>query len=145
MESTDSLRYILEELLHQIEFLEKSQKQLQNAIDEKYDEEFSVAIFENEVIIAAKRARAFRVHELLTLRDASYRAEPYIAEAGAALALAPVVQNVDVAVAVAEAAVLVDSGRGGIDSNNISSDRTEGGSSNSISDSTLSDRAGLYL
>lgn len=130
LESIDSLRYMLEELLHQLEFLQKSQQQLQDAINEKYDEEFSVAMFENEEIIAAKRARACRIHELLLTRDASYRAEPFIAEAGAALL------DSHSTATVADAAALEDSSGVGVESEH---------SNSSISNSTLSDRVGLYV
>jgi len=75
------LREELEEELHKIDHLERSQNELRIAIEEKQDRDFLQAIRENNGIINAKRRRVAELHEVLLRRDPAYRAEPYLAAA----------------------------------------------------------------
>ena len=83
-ESNENLRYILEEELHKIEHLERSNFELADAFKLVEDEDFKTAIEENNITLNKKRELVIQIHELLLKKDKSYRNEPYLERAGLA-------------------------------------------------------------
>jgi len=70
------LRATLEELLNQIEHLERSQEEIHIAFAaDPSDADFSDALRENEVTLNTKKANVLRVHGELLRIDPAYRAE----------------------------------------------------------------------
>lgn len=70
------IRSLIDECLHQITFLQKSQVSLNEALIEcPDDEDFSLAVSENNVVIQSKQAKIIRLRESLFRVDAAYREE----------------------------------------------------------------------
>lgn len=79
-ENLNILREELEEELHKIDHLERSQNELKIALQAcPQDKDFLLAVRENEGILSSKRRRVAELHEVLMRRDAAYRTEPYLA------------------------------------------------------------------
>jgi hypothetical protein len=70
------IRSFIDECLHQITFLQKSQESLKEALIEcPDDEDFLLAVSENDDVIQFKRVRIVRLQESLLRVDAAYREE----------------------------------------------------------------------
>jgi hypothetical protein len=70
------IRSLIDECMHQITFLQKSQVSLNEALIEcPDDEDFLLAVSENNVVIQSKEAKIIRLRESLFRVDAAYREE----------------------------------------------------------------------
>jgi hypothetical protein len=75
-ESSLLLRAMIEELTNQINALERSQRELADAlVEEPDDADFLVAVQENEVILARKREELVGMQQQLLQIDIAYRQE----------------------------------------------------------------------
>ena len=72
-----TLRSLIEENLHQLEHLTRSQHEISEYLSsEPNDADFAAALSENEISIARKKVRILSAHDTLMESDLNYRNEP---------------------------------------------------------------------
>jgi hypothetical protein len=72
-----TLRSLIEENLHQLEHLIRSQHEIREyLLIDPGDADFSAALSENEVAMSLKKGRILNAHDVLLENDPNYRNEP---------------------------------------------------------------------
>jgi hypothetical protein len=76
------IRMLIDENLHQIRHLERSQNELREALKETPDDaDFIIAVAENDKIIAAKKHKVVELREILRHMDPAYNEEKHAEQA----------------------------------------------------------------